>query len=473
MRSEEFFEIIDGIDDDIILDVPEMNSEKPIKVVVEHKRTPLWAVTLSAACLLCVLMMGILLIAKLQSSLPVISGSSDPTTSDDSSNESDSNSSNSDSSDSSDENSDPEQDDVLDRISLMTGDLPDPDLLNATAGLECKTLLTVQPQNYLSIRGIYLAGSCPVIWASDNTPNYHYFWIDPDGNELDHVAFDVYNSRKEVIPNRDYPGTGVFGPFEVDGIREVRYYQNGKLQKAVQIPKGYRSDFTPDQSQYIYIDDERKDLTLYDLKTGSDIKALSVGDLGYGDSWVMAFVNIVTPKLATVTLFDYDTNSASEWQGGETLHTFLLELPTLNIIQRLPDSAELMALDDENFLMTKQAGEVRRISRAKLENGKLIETETEFIINETSQYFNFSNIILSSDKKVALIRDWDYNVMRCRAVSTDTMQLIWEFRLSGGETIPTGFYTPAAITDDAVLYLFGDTLNSDDDQPLYRVSMRN
>lgn len=478
MRPEDIFDIIDGIDDDIILDIPELNSEKPLKVVVKDKRTPIWAVTLSAACLICVFAAAVFFIARFRSDW-IDPNPYDPTSSGDSSYQSDPSSSDSDSSDnsddSSDQSSDPIPQEILDRISLGKDDLPKPELLNATDGLECETLLTVRPQDYLSIRGIYLKGTDPVIWASDNTRNYHYFWIDSDGNELDHVAFDVYNSHKEVLPDRDYPGTGIFGPFDVDGTAdgrwEVRYYQNGKLQRAIQIPKGYKSDFMPDQSQYLYIDNDRKNLILYDLKTETVIKSLSVDDFDYGNSWVMAFVNIVTPKLATVTLFDYDTSSASEWHGDETLHTFLLELPTLDIIQRLPDSTELMALDDENFLMTKQEGNVRRVSRAKLENGKLTETETAFTVNENSQYFNFINIILSPRKKVAFIQDFDYNVIRCRAVSTDTMQLIWECKLPGGSAIPPGIHLLAAVTDDAVLYLFGNTLNDGDDQPLYRIGM--
>ncbi len=476
MRPEDIFDIIDGIDDDIILDIPALNAEKPMQVVVKSKRTPLWAVTLSAACLLCVLAAAVFFIARSRSEW-IDPSPYGPTSSDDSSYQSDTSSSDSDSSDNSDDSSDqssePIPQEILDRISLEKDNLPTLDLLAATEGLECITLLTVHPNNgYSQINGIYLEEKIPAIWVSDETSNYHYFWILPDGSMIDHVAFDVYNNRKEVIPDRNYYPAGIFGPFDMDGFWEVRYYQNGILQRTVQIPKGYRYDFTPDQSQYLYIDNERKNLTLYDLKTGSAVKSLSVEDLGYGDSWVMAFVNIVTPKLAAVTLFDNDTNEASEWQGGETLHTFLLELPTLGTIQQLPDSTELMALDDENFLMTKREGSVRRVSRAKLENGKLIETETGFTINEISQFFNSSNIILSPEKKVALIRDWDNNVMRCRAISTDTMQLIWEFRLPGGETIPTGFYTSAAIGDNAWLYLFGDTLNSDDDQPLYRIGMK-
>lgn len=67
MRPEELFKIIDGIDDDIILDIPEITAEKPIKVVIESKRTSFWTIAVSAACLLCVLAIGVFIAVKLQS----------------------------------------------------------------------------------------------------------------------------------------------------------------------------------------------------------------------------------------------------------------------------------------------------------------------------------------------------------------------------------------------------------------------
>lgn len=114
MRPEDFFEIIDGIDDDIILDIPEINAEKPIKVVIENRQTPLRTVVLSAACLLCVLSIGVFIAAKLHNGLPVEPGPNGFSSTEDSSYESNSgsdssdtseNSSNSSSSDRSDQNS--------------------------------------------------------------------------------------------------------------------------------------------------------------------------------------------------------------------------------------------------------------------------------------------------------------------------------------------------------------------------------
>lgn len=82
MRAEELFEIIDGIDDDLILDIPRLKSERPTMVVIEHRKTPIWAVALLAACLVCVLAVGVFVAAKLQNGLPVFSGSNDPGQSD-------------------------------------------------------------------------------------------------------------------------------------------------------------------------------------------------------------------------------------------------------------------------------------------------------------------------------------------------------------------------------------------------------
>lgn len=110
MRPEEFFEIIDGIDDDIILDVPDANAEEPTKVVIESKETPFWVVALSAACLLCVLVSGVFIIAKIRTSLPVESGANAYASSEDSSFEDDSSSDSSDSSDNGDESSDSSSD---------------------------------------------------------------------------------------------------------------------------------------------------------------------------------------------------------------------------------------------------------------------------------------------------------------------------------------------------------------------------
>lgn len=94
MKAEELFEIIDGIDDDIILDIPHLNAEKPTKIVVKSKRTPFWSYVGMAAGLVCVLAIGIFAAAKLQGSQPIGPGTSGTTFSQNNSYESNSNSEN-------------------------------------------------------------------------------------------------------------------------------------------------------------------------------------------------------------------------------------------------------------------------------------------------------------------------------------------------------------------------------------------
>ncbi len=374
------------------------------------------------------------------------------------------------------ENSAPAQDDyvmddaILDRIRLVKDPLSQLDLLKATEGLECKTVLAVQSSaGDHSIGGIYIIETGLAMWMSDY-PNYHYFWIDRDGNELDHVGFDFVD-RKDRIPDRDYPGTGIFNPSSTYGSG-LYYYQNGRLKKNVTLPQCHRSDLIQENSQYLYIDPERENLTLYDIEKESAIKTLSAESFGLGNSWVIDFVHAVTPNLATVTLLEYDENNAIEYNGSQNFRTFLLELPTLRTVQKLPDGTELIALDDNNFIMTEQEGKIRIVSLAKLDGEKLTETKTDLTISEVSQFFNSANIILSPNKKVALLRDWvndGGSYLRCRAISTDSMQVLWEFRASSESGILLG-YPPAAITDDAVLYMFNEP-GDNSDRLLYRVGV--
>lgn len=74
MKTQELFELIDGIDDDIILDIPQLNAEKPTKITVQ-KRTPVWNYVSIAACFVCVLAAGIFAVTKIYgnitTSLPV------------------------------------------------------------------------------------------------------------------------------------------------------------------------------------------------------------------------------------------------------------------------------------------------------------------------------------------------------------------------------------------------------------------
>lgn len=71
MKAEDFFKIIDGIDDDLILDAKNPASEEPEKVVVVERRTPIWKIALSAACLISVLTAGVILATTLRGKLPV------------------------------------------------------------------------------------------------------------------------------------------------------------------------------------------------------------------------------------------------------------------------------------------------------------------------------------------------------------------------------------------------------------------
>ncbi|MGN0679034.1 MAG: hypothetical protein ACI4JS_05155 [Oscillospiraceae bacterium] len=370
---------------------------------------------------------------------------------------------------------------ILNQISLEKDGLTELELMGASEGVECLTLFNLRSSDGRDVwlRELDITETGFVISLShtpktSDSPYYHYFWLDRQGNESDHVCFDL----KDTIPDRDYPEKGFFKTTSEDGTIEARYYTDGKLQKSIQLPECRRASFTPDKSQYLCIDKERKNLTLYGPETKSAVSVLSVKDFDLEEPWVMDFVNVVTPKLATVTLLEYDADKVTDYHGDENLRTFLLELPTLRIIQQLPDGSELMVLDDENFLMTKQENQDRRISRAKAEDGKLTETETDFVIHNTTQFFNSANITLSPEKKIMLIRNWETNFdnggayMRCQAVSLDNLQSLWEIKITGEGYFQPDFYTPAAITDDAVLYLFGDSLNSGDDKPLYRVGMK-
>lgn len=358
--------------------------------------------------------------------------------------------------------------DILNKVILIKDGLPEFKPLYTTTGLNCKTLLGVHSD--ASVGGVYCTKDGAAIWLSD-LPDYHYIWIDAEGNELDRVGFN-FADKKDTIPDRDYPGTGIFKPSSDYG-NGAYYYQSGKLQKNVTLPQCHRADLIQEKSQYLYIDPEQKNLTLYDLENESAVKTLSAENLGLeGNSWVFDFVHAVTPNLATVTLIEYDANKTGEYNGSENFRTFLLELPTLKTVQKLPDATELIALDDSNFIMTKREGDIRTVSLAKLDGETLTETKTNLTINEVSQFFNSSNIVLSPNKKVALLRDWvnekDGSSLRCRAVSTDSMQVLWEFRASSESEISVG-YPAAAITDDAVLYMFNQPADSSD-KLLYCVS---
>ena len=353
-------------------------------------------------------------------------------------------------------------------VTLIKDGLPEFKPLYATDGLNCETLLGIP--NSDGKPEIYGTQTGSAIMLTKHS-GYHYIWIDADGKELDRAVFNIVDENY-LTPDRDYPGTGIFVPSWAYGS-PVYYYRDDKLQKNVALLQCHRSDLIQENSQYLYIAPERESLTLYDLEKESAIKTLSAESFGLGDSWVIDFVHAVTPDLATVTLLDTKDLQPSEYNGSESFRTFLLKLPTLEIVQQLPDATELTALDDKNFIMTRRDGKIRAVSLAKLDGGKLTETKTDLTINEVSQFFNSSNVVLSPNKKVALLRDWGNEKekvgtsLRCRAVSTDTMQVLWEFRASNESGISIG-YPSAVITDDAVLYMFSSPTD-DSDTMLYRV----
>lgn len=81
-----------GANDDISLDITMIDDQKPLEVVVESRRASLWKLAVSAACLVCVLAVGIFAAVKLRGISSVESGSNDPTSSDNISDESSDNS---------------------------------------------------------------------------------------------------------------------------------------------------------------------------------------------------------------------------------------------------------------------------------------------------------------------------------------------------------------------------------------------
>lgn len=66
MKTEELFALIDGIDDDIILDIPCLNAEKPKTLVVKSRHIPFRSIAGVAACFICTLAIGIFAVTKIQ-----------------------------------------------------------------------------------------------------------------------------------------------------------------------------------------------------------------------------------------------------------------------------------------------------------------------------------------------------------------------------------------------------------------------
>lgn len=482
MTKREFLDAMGGIDskliestlDDERLENKEISVEEPM-VLSQSKRPSIFKYVIGGAAGIA-LVFGIAIFVRnfnnLTTSLPnetdqsaESSYSSDSTDSSVSSDES----SRSESFD--DSSADVDYEEMLSNARLRYDNLSDFDLPYVSGDVTCETVLAARAEyEHVDVSELYATDRGLVISVFDHHLNKHYFSVDRDGNELDHAAYEYY-LMNDNIPEFDYPEGDAFTFPLIDSGYELRFYQNGKLQKAVKLPSASRSSLSEDKTKYLYINDERDTLTLFDVDAEIDVATRTVESFGLDAPWTIQLVNMLTPKLAAVTLIYVDAPHG--FSGEEEVRTFLISLPTLDVVQRLPDGATLRALDDNTFIMTKR--DSREIVRAVLENGELIEKERISAISQGSdaaQYYNTGNILLSPNKKVMLIREWDGGDLRCRAFSTDNMQLLWEARLRGEDWLPTGFYTSAAITDDAEFYIFGDSLISKDDKPLYRISAK-
>lgn len=68
MKTEELFKVIDGIDDNIILDIPQLKAEKPSKITLK-KHAPVWNYVSIAACFVCALAVGIFAVTKIHGNI--------------------------------------------------------------------------------------------------------------------------------------------------------------------------------------------------------------------------------------------------------------------------------------------------------------------------------------------------------------------------------------------------------------------
>lgn len=482
MTKKEFIDIMGGIDKKLIestLDIETpyeefFTNERPQKVYVPRKNNGALKFSICAAACLAVVV-GVTLILKNVNKTPV----TPPLTTLDSSDEilvsSDISSDSSSDSETFSESdpitsttiSDPGD---MNELYIDREDLRDPTVISSTSSLECKTLFYLREAGEYGspgLRNIFVRGDgiC-VLVKSSLTDNDHLFMLDKDGSAsgVRHLRFDgsTYDLSKDlrVNDNRVFTASHNFSEFGFNGAKTREMLSDLPDHKSS--IQGF--DIMTDECLYLYIDPEREKLTLYNMETKTDIASILASDFDLGDSWVIDLVNVVSPELATVTLLNYDPNKASGYTGNENFRTYLVELPTLNIIQQLADDTEIMALDDENFLVAERALSGRRIYRAALENGKLFETGEYFVNCDYN-----ANVLLSPNKKVAVIREntGAYN-MRCTAVYADTLEQIWSIEFS--DDFITGFTKPAAVTDDAVLYL-SDGIEAQ--LPVYRISPKD
>lgn len=343
--------------------------------------------------------------------------------------------------------------------------LHDPTILNSTNGLECKTLLYLRsPAAKASISGIYVNESEPCILAKSSDRAY-FFDLSKDGSSK---GRDLrYSSTLDhLIKNNAYSDNTVFS--STKNYEEFEFYDTETLQMISGLRTCHCADILPDEKKYLYIDRERGNLILYNMATDYNTTARTASSFTLGTAWVLDNVNAVSPELATVRLLKRDPDNASEYTGNEEFRTFLLDLRTLDIIQKLPDDSEVMALDNENFLVAERISKgltnERRIYRAKLRDGVLVDMGEDPIYCEYS-----ADVLMSPNKKVAVIRETQNGKIHCTAVSTDDLSTIWEIRFSD-EGFITGLARPAAVTDDAVLYI-SDGL--DTRLPVYRIGFKD
>lgn len=490
MTTKEFIDIMGCIDKRLIestldLETPYeelLTNDRPQKVYVSRKKNGALLFSVCAAACLAVVV-GVTLILNKVNKTPVtppfdVSDSSDAisASSDASSDISSENSSDSSSDQSGGSGTSAESDPITSTAISDPGDtgelyidredLRDPTVISSTSGLECKTLFYLRaPGEYgsPSIRNIFVNRDGIFVLASDGQiGNDYLFDLDKDGNGYRHFKYDgsIYGYSKDLSVNDNSLFT------TTHNFNEFGFYDAKTREMLSDLPSCYRADLLLDEKKYLYIDPERRDLVLYNIETKNNTASIAAVDFILGTDWVIDSVNAVSPELATVRLMKYDPDNASGYTGNEDFRTYLLELSTLKVIQQLSDDAEVMALDEGNFLVAERVQiehrNGRRVYRAKLENGNLVKTGEYYVNCEYG-----ANVLLSPNKKIAVIREntGAYN-MRCTAVYADTLERIWSIEFS--DEYITGFTMSAAVTDDAVLYL---TDGIEGRIPVYRIGL--
>lgn len=359
------------------------------------------------------------------------------------------------------ESSDSTKYEIQNTIKFEQDGLITPTIINSIGDVECKPLLRLtSDKNDASILRIFTKDDGFVIFT-ECSGNPRLFNFDRDGNshgigsltwdmKINGIMYNLYSDSRFFFVTETYDKfASVFNSY-----------------KMTDLPECHSGEPLFDEMKYLYIDKDRENLILYNIETNYNTASVSATYFNLGTVWILDRVNAVSPGLATVTLIKSYGSGDSVNIGNEEYRTFLLELPTMKVIGQLPVNSEVIALDEENFLIATKENSSFKISRAVLQDGKLVESGTDPV---TKNYH--PNIVLSPNKKIMLIREWmqddnfnDY--MKCTAISTDDMQTIWEIGLEDSE-LKAGSYEPAAITDDAVLYLSGQ---GRENMPLYRIA---